>query len=66
MRSLQARADALKGIDRVEARPAYRVAGQPPLDSGALFTGGREVVITHGAEIHRLRVTRQSKLILTK
>jgi hemin uptake protein HemP len=37
-----------------------------PLDSGALFAGRSEVVIRHGAEVYRLRLTRQNKLILTK
>ena len=36
------------------------------IDSQALFDGGREIVIAHGAEIYRLRVTAQNKLILTK
>lgn len=37
-----------------------------PLDSGVLFAGGSEVVICHGTEFYRLRLTRQNKLILTK
>ena len=36
------------------------------IDSQALFDGGREIVIAHGSEIYRLRVTAQNKLILTK
>ena len=31
-----------------------------------LFKGGQEVVITHGNEDYRLRITRNDKLILTK
>lgn len=42
------------------------VAGTTLLDSGALFAGGAEVIIAHGAEHYRLRLTRQNKLILTK
>ncbi|CAG4885351.1 protein of unknown function [Georgfuchsia toluolica] len=38
----------------------------PMLESNALFAGGNEVVITHGAELYRLRLTRQNRLILTK
>jgi hemin uptake protein HemP len=36
------------------------------IDSHALFEGNREIVIAHGTEIYRLRVTAQNKLILTK
>lgn len=36
------------------------------LDSRDLFTDGREVIIIHGAENYRLRLTSQNKLILTK
>jgi hemin uptake protein HemP len=36
------------------------------IDSQALFESSREIVITHGSEIYRLRLTAQNKLILTK
>lgn len=36
------------------------------LPSKELFGTGSEVVIQHGAEQYRLRITRQGKLILTK
>ena len=36
------------------------------IDSRELFVGTREVTIHHGAEIYRLRLTGQNKLILTK
>ena len=36
------------------------------IDSGDLFVETREIVIAHGDEIYRLRVTAQNKLILTK
>lgn len=36
------------------------------LDSRDLFSGDREIIITHGAEAYRLRLTSQNKLILTK
>lgn len=36
------------------------------LASEALLAGRREIVIRHGAEVYRLRLTRQNKLILTK
>jgi hemin uptake protein HemP len=36
------------------------------LDSADLFQATRELVITHGSETYRLRLTSQNKLILTK
>lgn len=36
------------------------------LESDELLRGTREVLIRHGAEIYRLRHTRNDKLILTK
>ena len=35
-------------------------------ESGDLFAATREITIAHGAEIYRLRLTSQNKLILTK
>ena len=55
-----------------------RNAGNPPavarsvvmsgnrLDSRDLFTTEREIIIAHGEENYRLRLTSQNKLILTK
>ena len=36
------------------------------LESRDLFIGTRDIVIGHGAEAYRLRLTAQNKLILTK
>jgi hemin uptake protein HemP len=36
------------------------------LDSRDLFIGTREIIIVHGGESYRLRLTAQNKLILTK
>jgi len=36
------------------------------LNSRDLFAASREIIITHGDEIYRLRLTAQNKLILTK
>jgi len=36
------------------------------IDSRDLFSGGREIIITHGDGVYRLRLTSQNKLILTK
>ncbi|HEY3065349.1 MAG TPA: hemin uptake protein HemP [Methylomirabilota bacterium] len=44
------------------AEPSERRA----VDSLDLFRGGREIVIRHGSDEYRLRITRSDKLILTK
>jgi hemin uptake protein HemP len=36
------------------------------IDSRELFAAEREIIIAHGAESYRLRLTSQNKLILTK
>lgn len=36
------------------------------IDSANLFSGAREITITHGSDTYRLRLTSQNKLILTK
>ncbi|MCA9052319.1 MAG: hemin uptake protein HemP [Planctomycetaceae bacterium] len=36
------------------------------LDSAELLHGDKEVLIRHGSETYRLRLTRQGKLILQK
>lgn len=36
------------------------------LDSRELFSSEREIIIAHGEETYRLRLTSQNKLILTK
>ncbi|HMA51003.1 MAG TPA: hemin uptake protein HemP [Magnetospirillaceae bacterium] len=42
-------------------------AARPPrIDSRLLLQGGKEIVITHGNEEYRLRLTAGGKLILTK
>ena len=35
-------------------------------DSRDIFQSAREIIIAHGAETYRLRLTAQNKLILTK
>lgn len=40
--------------------------GIPTVASADLFGDGREVVIRHGAETYRLRLTSSNKLILIK
>jgi hemin uptake protein HemP len=36
------------------------------IDSRDLFVGAREIIIGHGSDFYRLRLTAQNKLILTK
>lgn len=53
-------------MNRAQAKLALKTVTTERLDTGVLFAGGSEVVIAHGGEIYRLRLTRQNKLILTK
>ena len=50
---------------------ADKVAGEatdlpPVVDSMTLMAGRRELIIRHGTDTYRLRVTASNKLILTK
>ncbi len=40
--------------------------GTPAVDSVTLMNGKRELIIRHGVDTYRLRVTASNKLILTK
>jgi hemin uptake protein HemP len=46
--------------------PIAEPPGRPVISSAALFRDRREIVIRHGAEEYRLRITKANKLILTK
>lgn len=46
--------------------PSGDIPTMPRLRSDALFAGSRELVIEHGGEEYRLRITSKGKLILTK
>jgi hemin uptake protein HemP len=53
----------------VSSDEARRPAPPPAprtLTTAELFEGRREIVIAHGEEEYRLRITRANKLILTK
>ena len=53
--------------DGEQERPAdARDLGMPVVESVALMSGQRELIIRHGTETYRLRVTASNKLILTK
>lgn len=49
-----------------EAHAARSRAPRLGVDSAELLGAGKELIITHGADEYRLRLTRQGKLILTK
>jgi len=53
---------------RSDAAPAGRLVSvvADRIDSRDLFLGTREIVIAHGADLYRLRLTSQNRLILTK
>jgi len=51
---------APQGVSRMIPIAADRI------DSRDLFIGTREIIIVHGGETYRLRLTTQNKLILTK
>lgn len=59
------RSDPL-AMNRAQAKLALKTVATERLDTGVLFAGSSEVVITHGEDVYRLRLTRQNKLILTK
>lgn len=48
------------------ALPRQIVITENHIDSRELFTGTREIIIAHGEDTYRLRLTAQNKLILTK
>jgi hemin uptake protein HemP len=63
-----------KSEDKPESGSAQSTSATPrmigiaghKIDSRDLFIGTREVIIHHGGEVYRLRLTSQNKLILTK
>jgi hemin uptake protein HemP len=53
----------------VRSRELGGDATEPPplvVDSAALMGGRRELIIRHGTDSYRLRITASNKLILTK
>lgn len=58
---------AVKEPSRMFAEPERARPTEPPvLNSADLLGSSREIVIQHGTEAYRLRLTRHDKLILTK
>jgi hemin uptake protein HemP len=61
----------MKGPQRPETVPGDAATRQirmvaERIDSRDLFVGTREIIIVHGEDSYRLRLTAQNKLILTK
>jgi len=58
----------MKHAPRVARAAETERSGASPsiVDSATLLGGRREVIIRHGDELYRLRVTASNKLILTK
>ena len=53
------------GGETTDIAPAF-LATDGPVDSTTLMKGRRELIIRHGADTYRLRITASNKLILTK
>lgn len=68
MSSMLLRDPSTSGRDGLAESAVTGAAGpsQSWLDSAAVLRGGVEVLIRHGSDTYRLRVTRQNRLILTK
>ncbi|MDI1264666.1 MAG: hemin uptake protein HemP [bacterium] len=60
--------DKLAGAQAVNPSAATRsvAVNGNRIESRELFAAEREIIITHGEERYRLRLTSQNKLILTK
>lgn len=59
-------AGALSGTRASDAEAQGPAPASPSVDSTTLMSGRRELIIRHGADAYRLRVTASNKLILTK
>lgn len=66
LQMIKTRKDPLLGLSKLEVKMTVVSGRSAPLDSRTLFAGGSELVIAHGVDQYRLRLTRQNKLILTK
>ncbi|MDP3032560.1 MAG: hemin uptake protein HemP [Rhodocyclaceae bacterium] len=66
MSSILTLREAAMTVSQPQARPAGGPVATQSLDTRRLFADSNEIAIAHGAEIYRLRLTRQNRLILTK
>jgi hemin uptake protein HemP len=51
---------------RPPVEPRLQMPSQVGIPADLLFQGSQEILINHHGEIYRLRITKNSKLILTK
>ena len=51
---------------RLPTGPGQQPSSQTGIPADLLFQGSQEILINHNGETYRLRITRNSKLILTK
>lgn len=59
----------LESVNPMPEPPANELASPPTLreiDSSSLLQGEKEILIHHGDEVYRLRLTKNGKLILQK
>ncbi len=59
----------LESVKPLPAQPVNELALSSILreiDSSSLLQGGKEILIHHGDEVYRLRLTKNGKLILQK
>ena len=56
----------MTGSDNRVERAEKKEPGPPAVDSRTLLAGHRELIIEHGSEVYRLRLTSNNKLILIK
>jgi hemin uptake protein HemP len=58
--------DAARTVRESAAKTRAIAVDGHQIDSRDLFIDGREIIIVHGNERYRLRLTKQNKMILTK
>lgn len=66
MKSTETHREMQASPGRTEVRQMPGVMAIPVINTDVLFAGSSEVIIAHGVEFYRLRLTRQNRLILTK
>lgn len=58
-------AESMNKTDSKEQKPRAPLS-EPVVESRELLKGGRGILILHGNEVYRLKLTNSNKLILTK
>ena len=65
-RQVRAMNDMTRPLRALDAQSDRLEVTLPAVESAAILQGRRELMIRHGAELYRLRLTASNKLILTK